>query len=103
MADGTSVVEENVFSSRCGHVPELTRMGADIMVTQDNRNFVIKGVEAFKGAVVEATDLRCGAALILAGLAAEGDTIIKDDHHVSRGYEHIGVDLRGLGADILNL
>jgi len=103
LAEGTSVVEENVFSSRCGHVPELTRMGADIMVTQDNRSFVIKGVEAFKGAVVEATDLRCGAALILAGLAAEGSTVVKEGYHVSRGYEHIEVDLRGLGADILHL
>ena len=103
LADGTSVVEESVFSSRCGHAPELARMGADVMVTQDNRSFVIKGVEAFKGAVVEATDLRCGAALILAGLAAEGSTIVKEGYHVSRGYEHIEVDLRGLGADILHL
>jgi len=103
LADGTSVVEENVFSSRCGHAPELTRMGADIMVTQDSRNFVIRGVESFKGATVEATDLRCGAALILAGLAAEGKTIVKEGYHVSRGYEHIEVDLRGLGADILHL
>ena len=103
LAEGTSVVEENVFSSRGGHIPELARMGADVMALQDNRSFVIKGVEKLKGAVVKATDLRCGAALILAGLAAEGETIVKEAYHVSRGYEHIEVDLRGLGADIVHV
>jgi len=103
LAEGTSVVEENVFSSRFGHIPNLSRMGADILVMQDGRNFVVRGVERLKGASVEATDLRCGAALILAGLAAEGQTIVKESHHVARGYEHIEVDLRGLGADIIHI
>ena len=100
MAEGASVVEENVFSSRNGHVPELVRMGADIMMTQDGRNFVIRGVDRLKGTYVEATDLRCGAALILAGLVAQGETIVTEGHHVERGYEHIEIDLRDLGADV---
>jgi len=100
LADGASVVEENVFNSRSGHIPELVRMGADIMVMQDGRHFVIRGVERLRGTLVEATDLRCGAALILAGLAAEGETIVTGSHHVERGYENIEADFRKLGADI---
>lgn len=102
LADGTSVVEENVFNSRNGHIPELVRMGADIMELQDGRNFVIRGREKLKGSIVEATDLRCGAALIIAGLAAEGETIVTESHHVERGYECIDADLRSLGADIVH-
>jgi len=100
VAEGASVVEENVFNSRSGHIPELTRMKADIMVMQDGRNFVIRGTEKLRGAAVEATDLRCGAALIIAGLAAEGETIVTEGHHVERGYEDIVRDLRELGANI---
>ena len=103
LADGTSVVEENVFNSRDGHISELIRMGADIMALQDGRTFVIRGVKRLKGAAVEATDLRCGAALILAGLAAEGDTVVTEGYHVQRGYEDIVRDLRGIGADIRHL
>ena len=102
-ADGTSVVEENVFSSRTGHIPELARMGADIMELQDGRIFVIRGVERFHGTAVEATDLRCGAALILAGLAAEGETVVTEGQHVERGYEDIARDLRKMGADVRHI
>jgi len=97
------LVEENVFSSRTGHIPELKRMGADITVMQDGRNFVVKGVGKLKGTAVEATDLRCGAALILAGLAAQGETVVTEGYHVERGYEDIAADLRGLGADIRHI
>ncbi|MCL2398638.1 MAG: UDP-N-acetylglucosamine 1-carboxyvinyltransferase [Defluviitaleaceae bacterium] len=100
VADGTSVVAENIFSCRFGHVPELQRMGADIMVMQDGRNFVVRGVEQLKGASVEATDLRCGAALILAGLVAEGETTVTNSHHVERGYQQIELDLQAIGANI---
>lgn len=100
LAEGTSVVEENVFNSRGGHIPELVRMGADIMEMQDARTFVIRGIERLKGAAVEATDLRCGAALILAAIAAQGESIVTEGHHVERGYEQIEKDLRALGADI---
>ena len=100
LADGTSIVAENIFSCRSGHIPELQRMGADIMVMQDGRNFVVRGVERLKGISVEATDLRCGAALILAGLAAEGETIVTKSHHVERGYQQIELDFKDLGADI---
>ena len=103
LANGTSVIEENVFNSRTGHVPELVRMGADIMGMQDSRNFVIRGVEGLHGTTVEATDLRCGAALILAGLAGEGTTIVTKGYHVERGYEQIEVDLQSLGADIRHI
>ena len=100
LADGASVIEENVFNSRNGHIPELLRMSADIMEMQDGRIFVIRGVDKLKGAAVNATDLRCGAALILAGLAAEGETIVREGYHVERGYESIERDLKALGADI---
>jgi len=100
VADGTSVVEETVFNSRSGHIPELSRMGADVMVMQDGRNFVIRGVKTLHGANVQATDLRCGAALILAGLAAVGETVVTDGYHVERGYQDIVSDLRGIGAEI---
>lgn len=103
LAEETSVVEENVFSSRSAHIPELGRMGADIMTMHDGRIFVIRGVPRLKGAMVEATDLRCGAALIIAGLAAEGETVVTEGHHVERGYENIEADLRDLGADIRHL
>ena len=100
LANGTSVVKENLFSSRNGHIVGLQRMGADILEMQDNRSFVIRGVENLRGATVEATDLRCGAALILAGLAAEGDTVVKESIYVERGYEQIEVALRSVGAEI---
>jgi UDP-N-acetylglucosamine 1-carboxyvinyltransferase len=76
-------------------------MGVNIRLTADMRTFVINGVSELRGSTVAAHDLRCGAALILAALAAEGETIVQNAHFVERGYESIEKDLASLGADIL--
>ncbi|MDW7652435.1 MAG: UDP-N-acetylglucosamine 1-carboxyvinyltransferase [Bacillota bacterium] len=99
-ASGTSIVIENVFDSRFKHVGELTRMGANIIVTSDNRTAVIHGVKHLTGASVTASDLRAGAALMIAGLCAEGETVVDGLQHVSRGYENLDEELIRLGADI---
>ena len=98
LADGTSIVTDDIFDNRFRYVAELRRMGADISV--DGKVAVIQGVGELKGAPVSATDLRAGAALIIAGLAAEGTTEIDNIHYIERGYEKIDEKLRGLGADI---
>ena len=98
LAEGTSMFSETIFENRYKHVEELIRMGADIMV--DGRVAVIRGVKILTGAEVHAMDLRGGAALILAGLAAEGRTVVEGIHHVDRGYEKFEEKLRLLGADI---
>ena len=97
-AKGASMVTESIFDNRFRYVDELRRMGANISV--EGRVAVIEGVERLKGAPVKATDLRAGAALIVAALGAEGVTEIYDIHHVERGYENMEVKLRSLGADI---
>ncbi len=97
-ADGTSIVTDDIFDNRFRYVAELRRMGADISV--DGKVAVIQGVEELKGAPVSATDLRAGAALVIAGLAAKGVTEIDNIHYIERGYEKIDEKLRGLGADI---
>ncbi len=99
VADGTSMVTESIFDTRFKYVDELRRMGADITV--DSRVAVIRGVEHLTGAPVKAHDLRAGAALIIAGLAAQGTTEIEDIHHIERGYEDMEIKLRALGADIV--
>ena len=96
---GATVFEENMFSSRYRHVDELSRMGADIRVS--GRTAVVTGVERLHGAPVRCTDLRGGAALCVAALAAEGETSIREIGHIDRGYEDIARDLRLLGADIV--
>ncbi len=96
LADGTSVMTESVFEGRFLHVSELQRMGAAITV--DGRRAVVKGLGRLTGAPVMASDLRAGAALLLAGLGAAGDTQIARMYHVRRGYERIEEKLRGLGA-----
>lgn len=101
LAEGTSVIEETIYESRIGHVSELNRMGAKMSVV--NRATNIEGVEELSGANVEASDLRAGAALVLAGLAASGETTIRNIHFIDRGYEHFEQTLRGLGADIERL
>ncbi|WP_290584643.1 UDP-N-acetylglucosamine 1-carboxyvinyltransferase [Alicyclobacillus sp.] len=100
-AEGTSVIRESVFEARYKHVNELMRMGADISV--DLRTAVVRGVPRLSGALVEATDLRGGAALIVAGLAAEGFTRVEGLHHIDRGYQQIDVYLRDLGADVIRV
>ncbi|MCG0275440.1 MAG: UDP-N-acetylglucosamine 1-carboxyvinyltransferase [Thermosediminibacteraceae bacterium] len=98
LCTGTSVIIETVFENRFMHVEELKRMGAKIRI--EGRSAIIEGVEKLYGAPVKATDLRAGAALILAGLAAEGTTEVMNAHHVDRGYERIVEKLQGLGAKI---
>lgn len=98
MAKGTSIVTETVFENRFMHVSELKRMGANIKI--DARSAVIEGTEKLTGASVKATDLRAGAALILAGLCAEGKTEVSDVYHVDRGYVNIENKLKKLGAQI---
>ena len=98
IAGGTSVINETIFENRFTHVAELRRMGADIQ--HDGRTAVVKGVSKLSGAPVMATDLRASASLILAGLAAEGETTISRIYHLDRGYENIEAKLSALGADI---
>ena len=98
LAEGSSVVTETVFENRFMHVPELVRLGADIAV--DGRTAHVRGVRALSGAPVMATDLRASAGLLLAGLAAEGDTVVNRVYHIDRGYERIEEKLRRLGAEI---
>lgn len=97
-AKGTSIVIETIFENRYKHVDELMRMGANI--TLEGRIAVIKGVERLKGAFVHARDLRGAASLVLAGLAAEGQTVVNDIKHLDRGYEKIEEKLTSLGASI---
>jgi UDP-N-acetylglucosamine 1-carboxyvinyltransferase len=98
VANGTSLVEETIYESRIGHIQELNRMGAQIRM--EGRTAVITGVRGLKGATVEASDLRAGAALCLAGLAAQGTTFVKNIHFIDRGYEAFDATLSELGADI---
>ena len=95
---GISIITENVFENRFMYVDELNRMGANIKI--DGHHAVIKGVKNLSGAPVKAFDLRAGAAMVLAGLAADGTTEVNDIHHILRGYENFEPKLAGLGADI---
>ncbi len=98
LAEGTSIVTDDIFDNRFRYVGELRKMGADISV--DGKVAVIQGVGGLKGAPVIATDLRAGAAMVIAGLAAEGTTEIDNIFYIERGYENIDDKLRELGADI---
>ncbi len=100
-AGGASVVTEGVYDTRFGYVSELTRMGANIQV--DGKIAVVDGVERLHGCAVKAPDLRAGAALVIAGLAADGTTEVEDVHYIERGYECIVEKLRGIGADITRI
>jgi UDP-N-acetylglucosamine 1-carboxyvinyltransferase len=91
-ADGTAIVTENVFDNRLGFVAELNRMGADIR--NEGRHAVIRGVDRLSAAPVRALDVRAGAALVLAGLAADGETTVLDPFHVDRGYSDLAASLR---------
>jgi UDP-N-acetylglucosamine 1-carboxyvinyltransferase len=98
LAKGSSVVTENVFENRFMFAEELMRMGADVSL--DGHHAVVEGIDKLMGAPVSCTDLRGGAALVLAGVAAEGETIIHDIYHVDRGYEDYVGKLQKLGADV---
>jgi len=98
LAEGTSTVNESIFENRFKYVDELARMGANIQV--EGNVAIIRGVEKFTGARVSAPDLRAGAALVIAGLGAEGVTIVDDIHYIQRGYERFEEKLRGIGAVI---
>lgn len=100
-AVGTSVIRENVFEARFKHVNELSRMGADVSV--DLQTAVVRGVQQLSGAAVESTDLRGGAALVIAGLMADGTTRVENLQHIDRGYQQVDVYLRDLGADIVRV
>jgi UDP-N-acetylglucosamine 1-carboxyvinyltransferase len=97
---GTSVVEESIFNARFQYVNELKRMGADVRVAMDNNTALIKGGLPLSGAPVEAPDIRAGAALVVAGLAANGETEIIGLEYIDRGYERLEEMLSGLGAQV---
>ena len=98
LADGVSTVTESIFENRFKYVDELARMGANIKT--ESNIAIITGVQGYTGARVSAPDLRAGAALVIAGLAADGFTTVDDIHYIQRGYENFEVKLQGLGADI---
>ncbi|MBN2647410.1 MAG: UDP-N-acetylglucosamine 1-carboxyvinyltransferase [Thiotrichales bacterium] len=98
VADGDSVIEETIFENRFMHVPELARMGAQIEI--DGNSAKIRGVPRLKGATVMATDLRASASLVLAGLVAEGETVIERVYHIDRGYELIEEKFHKIGAQV---
>ncbi len=98
LSRGQSVLTETVFENRFMHVPELIRMGAHIEIR--NNTAIVQGVEKLSGASVMATDLRASASLVIAGLVAEGETIVRRVYHLDRGYEQIESKLAGAGADI---
>jgi UDP-N-acetylglucosamine 1-carboxyvinyltransferase len=98
VADGTSVVKEKIFENRFMHVPELARMGASVRIDGDTAT--VRGVEKLKGAQVMATDLRASVSLVLAGLAAEGETNVGRIYHLDRGFDRLEEKLSRVGADI---
>ena len=98
IAEGSSKVTETIFENRFMHVNEMVRLGANIQV--DGKFAVIEGVEKLSGAVVMATDLRASASLVIAGLVAEGETMVDRIYHLDRGYDQMEAKLRGIGADI---
>ncbi len=101
IAEGTSVVTDDIFDNRFRYANELRRMGADITV--EGTTAVIQGVHELTGAAVRATDLRAGIALVIAGLMASGTTVVENIYHIERGYENIEDKLMGLGADIVRV
>jgi len=101
LADGASVLTETIFENRFMHVPELMRMGANINV--HNASAMVRGVGRLNGAQVMATDLRASSSLVIAGLAAEGETIVNRVYHLDRGYERLEEKLSACGAEIERL
>ena len=101
VVEGVSIITETVFENRFMHVAELQRMGAHIKI--DGRTAIVEGVAKLTGCQVKATDLRAGAAMILGGLVAEGETRISDVYHIDRGYVEIEKKFRKIGADIYRI
>jgi UDP-N-acetylglucosamine 1-carboxyvinyltransferase len=100
-AEGTSAITETIFENRFLHASEMVRMGAHISI--DGHNAVVRGPAELSGTTVQASDLRASAGLVLAGLVANGETVIDRVYHIDRGYEHIVEKLRAVGADIERL
>ena len=98
VASGSSMVTETIFENRFMHVNELVRLGASIHV--DGRTAMIDGVQQLSGATVMATDLRASASLVIAGLVADGETLVDRIYHLDRGYDQMEEKLRAIGADI---
>ncbi|MBL4877446.1 MAG: UDP-N-acetylglucosamine 1-carboxyvinyltransferase, partial [Hyphomonas sp.] len=98
LADGTSIIRETIFENRFMHAPELSRLGADITVR--GQEAVVKGVPHLTGAPVMATDLRASVSLVIAGLAAEGETVVNRIYHLDRGFERLEEKLNACGASI---
>ena len=103
VAEGTSTVKETIFENRFMHVHEMNRMGAKIRLEGNNTTAIVEGVEKLTGAPVMANDLRASVSLVIAGLVAEGETIVDRIYHIDRGYEQVEEKLRNLGADIKRL
>lgn len=99
IANGSCNIKENIFSNRTSHIPELIKMGADIQ-SISNTEYIVNGVEKLKPNIVNAYDLRAGAALIAAALKADGISVVENSHHIKRGYEKITEKLNNIGAEI---
>ena len=99
LANGTSVITENIYAARFRYVGELNRLGADVQL--EGQHVIIRGVSALSGCPVDACDIRAGAALVLAGLRADGYTTVTDAQHIDRGYSDFAGKLRSLGAEIV--
>jgi UDP-N-acetylglucosamine 1-carboxyvinyltransferase len=98
VADGTSIVTENIYAGRFRYLGELNRMGSDVQ--PDGQHVVIRGSDALSGCEVDGCDIRAAAALTIAGLRADGETMVTNAHHVDRGYQDFVPKLASLGADI---
>lgn len=98
VSDGSAMVTENLYDGRFVFVQELARLGAEVRT--DGHHAVVNGVGTLSGAPVQATDIRAGAALVLAGLVADGDTVVSGAHHIDRGYPDLVADLTALGARV---
>jgi UDP-N-acetylglucosamine 1-carboxyvinyltransferase len=101
VADGVGIVTENLYPGRFRYVEELTRLGADVRTT--GHHAVVRGVQRLSGAPVRAHDIRAGAAMVVAGLAAEGETVITGVSHIDRGYDDLVGRLASVGADIVRV
>jgi UDP-N-acetylglucosamine 1-carboxyvinyltransferase len=101
VARGTAVITETIFENRFMHALEMQRLGADIQL--EGNTAVVRGVERLQGAGVMATDLRASAGLVIAGLAAEGDTVVDRIYHLDRGYEALETKLASLGARVVRI